>query len=514
MTEAPRDAAGLARENEYLRMRQRQLVEITAMLTSETDMSRLLEKIVTSLRHVTNSDAGSLYIVEGGDHLRFSVAQNASKEIPFKSFTLPISPTTIAGYVAQSGEPIAFPDVYHIDPHLPFEFKADFDRQFGYRTKSMVAVPLRNRDLEVVGVVQLINKKSSPHARIHDEASADAVVQPYTDADIEFLNMLAAQAAIIVERAALYDGIERLLRGFVESSAKSIESRDKTTAGHSQRIAAYTVVMARRINHCDEGFWKDIRYTDDEIRELFYAAMLHDIGKIGVREYVLTKANKLTDDRMETVRLRIELEIARRPQRAEELRGAWEFLKIVNIPGFLDDAKFARLQEVGAILIADAEGAERPLLDAFELENLSVRKGNLTDQERKEMEGHVVHSAEILKKIPWTDDLKRVPQIAGSHHEKPNGKGYPQGLPKDQIPFEGRLLAVIDVFEALTAMDRPYKPAMPIPKALEILKKEAEFGGLQQEMVDFFIDHKVYEIITDDQRRNFTLTADEILALT
>lgn len=129
------------------------------------------------------------------------------------------------------------------------------------------------------------------------------------------------------------------------------------------------------------------------------------------------------------------------------------------------------------------------------------------------MEGHVVQSAEILKKIPWTDDLKRVPQIAGSHHEKPNGRGYPLGLSKDEIPFEGRLLAVIDVFEALTAMDRPYKPAMPIPKALEVLRKEAEFGGLQQEIVDFFIDHKVYEIITDDQRRNFTLTADEILAL-
>ncbi len=513
MADYTRDALGLARENEHLRQRQRQLVEITAMLTSETEMARLLEKIVTSLRHVTHSDAGSLYIVEGGDHLRFSVAQNASKEIPFKSFTLPISPNTIAGYVAQSGEPISFADVYHIDAHLPFEFKADFDRQFGYRTKSMVAVPLRNRDLKIVGVVQLINKKSNPHARITDEASADAVVQPYTTEDIEFLNMLAAQAAIIVERAALYDGIERLLRGFVESSAKSIESRDKTTAGHSQRIAAYTVVMARRINRCEEGFWKDIHYTDDEIRELFYAAMLHDIGKIGVREYVLTKANKLTDDRMETIRLRIELEIARRPGRAGELRAAWKFIQEVNVPGFLDDARFARLQEIAAIPIRDVEEIERPLLDAFELENLSVRKGNLTDSERKEMEGHVVHSAEILKKIPWTDNLKRVSQIAGSHHEKPNGKGYPRGLPKDEIPFEGRLLAVIDVFEALTAMDRPYKPAMPIPKALEILRQEAKFGGLQAEMVDFFIEQKVYEIITDDQRRNFTLNADEILAL-
>jgi HD-GYP domain-containing protein (c-di-GMP phosphodiesterase class II) len=496
-----------------LRERERQLVEITSMLSAVTDTNTLLEKIMTSLRLATLSDAGSLYIVEGEATLRFSVAQNDSRDIPFKAFTLPISPNTIAGYVAQSGEILCFDDVYSINGDRPFQFKADFDRQFGYRTRSMLCVPMRNQQQKIVGVVQLINKKRNVADRIQEAADADRVVLTYTPDDIEFLEILASQAAIIIERAALYEGIERLLRGFVESSAASIESRDKVTAGHSERIAAYIVAMAKRINRTTEGFWKDINYTPEEIRELFYSAMLHDIGKIGVREHVLMKENKLTNDRIETIRLRIELEIMNDRERETEWREIWEFLKGVNIPGFLDDDRFNRLQEVAGRSVRDSQGAARPLLDEFELENLSVRRGNLTDAERKEIESHVVHSAEILQVIPWTDNLRRVPIIAGSHHEKLNGKGYPRGLTKDEIPFEGRMLAVLDVFEALTAMDRPYKPAMPLAKALEVLRSEAKFGGLQEEIVEFFIQEKIHDVIPEEQRRHFTLNAEEILAL-
>jgi HD-GYP domain-containing protein (c-di-GMP phosphodiesterase class II) len=496
-----------------LRQRERQLVEITSMLSVVTDTTTLLEKIMTSLRLATLSDAGSLYIVEGESTLRFSVAQNDSRDIPFKAFTLPISPNTIAGYVAQSGEILCFDDVYAINNERPFQFKADFDRQFGYRTRSMLCVPMRNQQQKIVGVVQLINKKRAVEDRIREVADADRVVLSYTPNDIEFLEILASQAAIIIERAALYEGIERLLRGFVESSAASIESRDKITAGHSQRIAAYIVAMAKRINKQTEGFWKDITYSNEEIRELFYAAMLHDIGKIGVREHVLMKENKLTNDRMEMIRLRIEVGIMQDREHEAEWREIWEFLKGVNIPGFLDDDRFNRLQEIAKREVIDSQGVAHPLLDAFELENLSVRRGNLTDAERKEIESHVVHSAEILQVIPWTDNLKRVPVIAGSHHEKLNGKGYPQGLTKDEIPFEGRMLAVLDVFEALTAMDRPYKPAMPIAKAIEILRAEAKFGGLQSEIVEFFVQEKIHDVIPEDQRRHFTLTSEEILAL-
>lgn len=499
-------------ELERYRGREQRLVEMMGLLSHKISLNDLLDRLVRTLREATVSDAGSIYLVEEYETLRFAVAQTDSCEIPFTSFTIPISDSTIAGYVAKTGETLRFADVYAIDASYPFHFNADFDKKFGYRTRSMIAAPLKNQKNEIIGVVQLINRKTAWEERVRSPEDADRCVLPYTNYDEDFLNILAAAAAIAIERASLYEGIERLLRGIVESSAASIESRDKTTAGHSQRIAAYMVVLAKRIDKCQEGFWKDVHFDRDQIREVFYAAMLHDIGKIGVREHVLTKANKLSDDRLETIRLRIELQKMREPERAEEWDEIFRFISEVNIPGFLEDERYERLKEIAGIPIVVA-GQTRPLLDDFEFENLSVRKGNLTEAERKEIESHVAHSLEILKRIPWTDDLKNVPIIAGTHHEKLNGKGYPSGLRKEEIPLEGRMLAVVDIFEALTAMDRPYKRAMPVEKALEILRTEAKFGGLQSEIVEFFIEKKVYEVISDELRKNFTLTSEEILAL-
>jgi HD-GYP domain-containing protein (c-di-GMP phosphodiesterase class II) len=493
--------------------RERNLVAITAMLSSACDLETLLERIMTSLREATTSDAGTLYVIEKGDHLRFAVAQNASREIPFKSFTLPISEATIAGYVASTGETLAIEDVYHMPASLPCSFKSDFDTRFGYRTRSMLVVPMRNRDGRIVGVVQLINRKRSAEARVFDEATANAHVIAYGAEDVEFLGLLASQAGIAIERASLYDGIERLLRGFVDSSTTSIEARDKVTGGHSQRIAAYTVVLAKRMSRAGEGAFAPVRFSREDIRELFYAAMLHDIGKIGVREYVLCKENKLSNDRMETIRLRIELERLYDPARAAWCAATWEFLKGVNIPKFLDDAGLARLQALAGESVHGADGVATPLLSTDDLEKLSVRKGNLTDAERREIQSHVVHSRSILEKIPWTEDLKRVPLIAGLHHEKPNGKGYPDGLTIEALPLEARLLAVADVFEALTAMDRPYKPAMPVAKAIEILRLEAKDGGLDADIVDFFAREEIHAVISDDLRKRFTLSPEEILGL-
>ncbi len=493
--------------------REKKLIEITAMLSSVCDLSTLLEKIVESLRAATHSDAGSLYIVENEDTLLFSVAQNDSKEIPFKAFKLPISPKNIAGYVAQSGTLIRFEDVYQIDESHPFRFNADFDRTFGYRTKSMVAVPMRNRQGRIVGVVQLINRKKDFATRLDSPDDVERSTEPYSDEDVEFLEILASQAAIAIERQSLYEGIERLLRGFVESSAKSIESRDKVTGGHSQRIAAYMVVLAKRMTRAEEGPLKDVAFSPEQVRELLIAAMLHDIGKIGVREHVLNKQNKLTDDRMETIRLRIEIAALCEPETRASWEEAWTFLKEVNIPGFLDDDRHTRLQEVAKREAPDGRGGRRPLLDEFELENLAVRRGNLTDAERKMIESHVFHSEKILSAIPWTENLRQVPLIAGTHHEKMNGKGYPKGLAGEEIPIGGRMLAVVDVFEALTAQDRPYKRAMPVERALEILRSDAKAGALDTAIVEFFIGNRCYEVVTDEMRKGFALSAEEILAL-
>lgn len=505
--------ADLNERLERLRARERNLVEVAALLSSARDLETLLERIMTSLREATGSDAGSLYVIEPGERLRFAVAQNASREIPFKSFTLPISEATIAGYVAATGETLAFEDVYRMPSGLPCSFKADFDARFGYRTRSMLAAPMRNRDGRIMGVVQLINRKRTPEAKIFDEATADAQVIAYRAEDVESLGILASLAGIALERAALYDGIERLLRGFVASSTTSIEARDKVTGGHSRRIAAYTVVLAKRMSRAEEGPFAAVRFPRAAIRELFYAAMLHDIGKIGVREQVLCKENKLSDDRMETIRLRIGLERLRAPERAAWWTETWEFLKAVNLPRFLDDAGLARLHALAGETVRDADGAATPLLAADDLEKLAVRKGNLTAAERREIESHVAHSRAILEQIPWTEDLRQVPLIAGLHHEKPNGKGYPLGLTFEALPLEARILAVADVFEALTAMDRPYKPAMPAARAIEILRLEATDGGLDAEIVEFFARNEIHAVITDELRKNFTLTPEEILAL-
>lgn len=503
----------LAEEIVKLKTREKMLVEMTTLLSDKMELSQLLERIVSGLRTMTGSDAGSLYVVENGDTLRFSVAQNDSKDIPFSSFTLPISHATISGYVAHSGETLRFDDVYKLDSSRPFSFNNAFDKKFGYRTKSMIVVPMRNNKNEIVGVVQLINKKKDSFRLIERPELAEELVVPYTDEDEDFLKILSAEAGIAIERSSLYEGIERLLTGMIESSAASIESRDKTTAGHSQRIACYMVVLSKRINKATEGFWKDINFTSEQIRELFYAAMLHDIGKIGVREHVLIKANKLTDNRMRTIYMKICLEVMHDPSRRGELMEIWEFLQKVNIPSFLSDADFSRLTDISKLQVRDVDGAASPLLDELEFENLAVRRGNLTDSERKEIESHVAHSLEILKRIPWTDDLQRVPIIAGTHHEKLNGKGYPKGLTKDEIPFEGRMLAVCDVFEALTAMDRPYKKAMPVEKALEIIQMEAKAQSLQKEIVDFFTEQRIYECVSDELRKNFSLNSDQILAM-
>jgi len=496
-----------------LKSRDKLLLEITSLLTSAKSLDSLLETIVSSLCNVTNSDAGSLYILEGKEKLKFAVALNKSKSIPFKSFTLKISKENIAGYVVLTGAPISFDDVYLIPADSPYKFNSEFDKKFNYKTKSMVTIPMKNRIGKVVGVVQLINKKRDSSILLNSVKDTEQNVISFSEADIEFITLLASQAAIAIERQSLYDGIERLLRGIVESSAKSIESRDKVTGGHSQRIAAYMVVLAKRISKCNEGIFKDKHFSSEEIKELFIAAMLHDIGKIGVREYLLNKQNKLTDNRMKVIRKRIEMQIMHEPSRKEEWEENMKFIKEINTPTYLDDARFKKLMELKEVKVKNYKNEDEPLLMDFELENLSIRKGNLTEAERKQIEMHVAHSESILSTIPWTEDLSKVPLIAGTHHEKLNGKGYPKGLKGNEIPFGGKMLAVVDIFEALTALDRPYKRAMSIEKALEIIRVEAKNGALDSDIIEFFIHYKCYDVITDEMRKKFTLTAEEILAL-
>lgn len=494
----------------------RDLCEIGAALSAGFDLDELLNLIVLSARRIAVCDAGSLYVIEkkGEERLlRFTVAQCESREIPYKSFTMPLDAPAAAAAAARTGKPLRFEDAYRIPPETGVSFNRSFDESTGYRTKSMLVVPMTDYRNEVVGVIQLINKKPALETPIPTPAEAERVVLPFTDEDEEVLSGLAPQAGIAIERARLYLEIERLLRGFVESSAVAIEARDETTSGHSRRIASYMVAFAKRISRTPTGPYAHLTFTPGEIRQIFYAATLHDVGKIGVPEEILTKANKLTDARLEAIAWRLRMAKTLDPARAAEIDEDLAFVRKANVPGFLPDEGVERIRAVGRKSFRTPEGEEVPFLDTADVDFLVVQRGNLTAEERAAMEYHIVHTATILNRIPWTRDLARVPEIAASHHEMIDGSGYPNRLKGDRIPVEGKMLVICDIFEALTAQDRPYKPPMSSEKALGIIEDMARKGKVDAELFRIFKEEKVYEVISDEDRRNFTKTSEEILAL-
>ncbi len=539
MTKTPSTEEALRAELEQARSELQQLNKIGMALMSERDPERLLNLILTQARKLTNSDAGSLYLVEpgddGGERLHFLRSQNHTlPDLPSPNFTLPIDESSIAGYVASCGEPLVLDDVYEIPAHLPFSFnKAAFDEKFGYRAKSMLAVPMTDHRDKVVGVVQLINRKSDPEAVVRDDAEADRSVLPYSPRDVSLVHSLAGQAAVSIENGRLYQSIENLFAGFIKAAVTAIDRRDPTTSGHSVRVTELTCDTARLINERTEGPFADAHFTADQMKQLRYAGLLHDFGKIGVREEVLVKEEKLppvlraqvaarfalirktleadayraraeclaagggsdgADDAIEAIDRQLKEDI-------ERLDRYWTAVQEANVPRAMDEEAAGILEEIGTQVFKDDLGEDRPYLAPHELHFLSIKRGSLDPDERKQIESHVIHSYDFLLDIPWTDDLCRIAEIVRGHHEKLNGKGYPDGVTGDQLCLETRIMTVCDIFDALTASDRPYKKAMPVEKALQILRWEAEEGALDADIVELFAESKVYEkVLATDWR--------------
>lgn len=536
-------------------MRFRELNEIGVALSREHELGSLLELILRRCRDITFSDAGSLYLkvvpkpVEEDEgpmkrrapaeepYLVFKVAQNDSLDLPYKEFPLPINKKSIAGYVAATGDTVNIEDAYHIAEDAEIGFDPSWDKKAGYHTKSMLVVPMRNHANEVIGVIQLINRKIRKADTLSPE-DTDRKVIPYDNEFEEMALSLASQAGVAVENTLLLDdvtqllhNIETLFNGFVMSSAAAIEARDNTTAGHSERICEYALAIAHRMNELSEGPFAEVEFTDRELKELEYASILHDIGKIGVPEKVLVKATRLDEAAVDMIRYRfayfqehLKQEALRKQMehllaldaeargseatkeliqgidealgmRIAEIDGDIDFICDINKLGFLNDENEKRLEAIARKRLLDADGVERPFLSDFEYENLAVKKGNLTDLEREKINEHVVHTYRILSRIPWNKELAKVPLIAGCHHERNDGSGYPKGLKKDEIPLQARILAVVDVYEALTAQDRPYKKAKPKHVAIKILQEEAKYNRLDPEIVDLFIRDELYDIV-------------------
>ena len=515
-----------------------ELLSIGAALSSEKDHGRLLDMILKKAREITNADAGSLFVIEqidmpleletamkraSGKWLRFRLAENDSLDLDFQEEVMPITPASVAGFVAGNGETVNLADAYNPPPALPFELNRRFDEATGYQTRSMLVVPMQNAKGEVIGVLQLINKKTERNIKLSEPESFDRYVVPFDELDQRLLHSLASQAAVSIENNNLYYRIERLFADFVEASVRAIESRDPTTRGHSRRVARMTTELAEVTNRCENGQYGSLILGEEALRELKYAALLHDFGKVGVREKVLVKATKLyhgelsvITERFRTIRrtmeaqhlrgfierlMRGEASEAELQDMEEELRreserveDALEAVLSANQPSVTDRLDLPDIESIAQMTFPDFDGSDRRFLEADELRALSLLRGTLTEGEREEIQRHVVHTFDFLNTIPWTGDLQNVPFIARSHHEKLDGSGYPHGLSAEQIPPQTRMMTIADIFDALAARDRPYKKAVPTERALDILVKEASAGHVDRDLLDLFIDAKVYRL--------------------
>ena len=503
-----------------------ELTRIGVALGTERDLDTLLDLILTQSRRITSSDAGSLYLIEGepGEkRLRFRLAQTYSKpEAPFVEFTMPMDRTSLAGYAAVTGEPLVIDDAYFLPPDVEYTINRSFDERYGYRTKSMLVIPMKDHKEQVIGVLQLINRKRSLDAVLATPAAVEQQVVPFSKRTVELVTALAGQAAVAIENSQLYREIERLFEGFVQAAVRAIEQRDPTTFGHSGRVANMTVSLAAVVDKAGDGPYSGLTFTREQLREIRYAGLLHDFGKVGVREQVLVKAKKLYPLQLELIRQRhdfvrrsAEREFWRKraeflethgrqgyepfvrtleAEHARELTELERFMKAVlhaNEPTVLPATRFEELLDLARRTYQDLAGAARPYLTDDEVRYLTIPKGSLDEAERLEIESHVNHTYNFLKEIPWTRELQHIPLIAYGHHEKLDGGGYPRGVTGEAIPIQTRMMTISDIYDALTASDRPYKRAVPKEKAYDILGDEAKRGEVDGDLLRVFIQADV-----------------------
>jgi HD-GYP domain-containing protein (c-di-GMP phosphodiesterase class II) len=494
--------------------RLQKLTEIGTQLSAERDLTKLLALILRESRALTFADAGAIFVrqddvavVDGATgkdaihtvtpYLALKVAQNDSINFPFKEMRLPFEGRTLSGHVALTGAILNVPDAYQIPKTAPYSYSTSFDEISGYRCKSMLVYPMKNREGDIIGVIQLINKKDAPETRLERREKVEVHVQDFDAFDEELLGTLASQAAVCIEKAKLYEDIEGMFEGLVNSFTLALERRNRTTFGHCMRVAKYAVAIAEAVNDAPPEISGGARFGPVELKVLRYAALLHDIGKIAVPEAVLDKQNKLLDSEMRAIEYRLAYAKAQ-GKPAATIDGWIAALKRINIPRGLTDDDKKILDAVRAEPFVDLDGQTRPLLTDYEYENLAIARGNLTGKERKQIEQHIVDTWEILKRIPWPKDFRWVANLAACHHEKIDGSGYPWKLKGDDIPVGGQILAIVDIFEALTAKDRPYKPAIPVDKAIAIVQAEVDRGALNGKLWKLFLDRKLYELFTGE----------------
>lgn len=521
--------------------RYRSMVDIGIALSAEKEVSKILDLILDKALETTEADAASIFLTE---NIRIDTIGNAQQKFypvlrfhrstdrktgrMVQSRILDLDASSVAGYVASTGIPARVANCYELPSDSPFKFNPSVDIETNYRSISMLTLPMRNSDGKVRGVLQILNKVK-PGTKRRGESPPDIEdIQPFTDEDQELMEAFASQACMAIENAKLTEDIENLFESFIRASVTAIEARDPATSGHSDRVAVLTVEFARAVHVCGEGCYKDVQFSEQQIRELRYAALLHDFGKIGVRESVLGKRHKLYPHEMETLLLRLD------SARAKQEMMAWkemahELVELFEkghphspraklhdvskkIDQFAQQLQQVRLSVIKAnqpqIIESDfdigslmtwinkaSRELDQALITPEEMVKLSLPKGSLSVEERREIESHVSHTYHFLRQIAWTEDLSQVADIAHAHHEKCDGSGYPRGLTNEHIPIQAKMMTISDIYDALTSMDRPYKPALPAERAIEILHMEARNGKLDLDLLKVFIEGNVFRSV-------------------
>lgn len=501
----------------------RRLSEVGIALSAERDSARLMELILRSAKELTNADGGTLYTCNENE-LVFEImltdslgiylggasgAEVGLPNIPLYGADGAPNEKTVAARTALAGETVNIPDAYDATGY-DFSGTRAFDQKTGYRSKSFLSVPMRNHDDEVIGVLQLINAKNE----------SGEVVEFSIDQQ-DFVESLASQAAIAMTNKRLLDEQRKLFEAFIELIAGAIDDKSPYTGNHCRRVPELTLMLADAAAATNEGPLKEFSMSEEDRYELKIAGWLHDCGKVTTPEYVVDKSTKLETifDRIKLVDTRFEIlkrdakirmlervlsehgvdvseeieasgEYQSQARRLEEER---DFLRHANIGAeSMSREDVNRIRRIGSYRWRDENGEDAAFLTDDELNNLTVRHGTLTPEERDIINYHIVATIKMLESLPYPNYLKRVPEFAGGHHERMDGKGYPRGLKREEMSVQARAMGIADVFEALTAGDRPYKKAMKLSEALKILGSMKLKNHVDPDLFDVFVREKVY----------------------